>query len=133
MNGILLEIDKISWDGLETNLAAVVFEDWCDGHGIEANPEGLTDGQPNLLRFAFDRPEGPLPMPTFDLSGETAVVVMPYLRHVVSVALVGSESLSAPIGSWYSLRRSDDDATRWFWDGENPSPESLFIRYKAER
>ena len=131
LDGILLEAD-LPWRSCETNLAAVVFEDWCAAKGIVGERESITDGQPNLLRFAFDCPDGPLPMPTFDLSCEVPVVVMPYLRNFASVAPVGSEDLSAPPESWRRLRRRDDDTTRWLWTGDHPFPSALFIRYKAE-
>lgn len=115
------------------NLSGNTFAEWCGLHGLEARTDALTDGEPNILRYVFDRVSGPLPMPTLDPSPKYPTAIMPPRKHVYSngtLSIIGTTDL-APGKKWYDLHQARENPDLWIWT-ECPTPKSLFIRYRME-
>ena len=119
---------------IELELDGASFDDWCARFGIKPYPGVMTDGEPNILRYVFGKPSGPLPMPTLDPDPKYPTAVMPPRKYKYpdsTLILLGSTDLSAPISRWFKLSPDKDDPDLWMWTG-SANPKSLFIRYRIE-
>lgn len=119
-----------SWQTVD--LSGNTFAEWCALRGLEPREDALTDGEPNILRYIFNRPSGPLPMPTLDPSPKYPTVVMPPRKHDhpnSTLLIIGTTDLSRTSNKWYSLFPSKENPDLWIWH-ESAHPCALFVRYQ---
>ena len=125
---------EVQFQWIEVELDGASFDDWCARFGIKPFPGALTDGEPNILRYVFGTPSGPLPMPTLDPAPEYPTAVMPPRKYKYpdsTLLILGTTDLSRPIDRWFKFYPDKDDPDLWKWTGA-ANPKSLFIRYRIE-
>ena len=102
--------------------------------GLEPREDAVTDGEPNILRYLFNKPHGPVPMPELDPAPKYPSVVIPPTEREYpdcEIWVVGTTDLSVPVNRWEPFVHGGQDPEILEWPYQ-ANPRSLFIRYHIE-